>query len=194
MKTVKPHLLESSTDASEFLVKNRSKIKLFMTYMHATSFIQLREVDNQLVRAEIDGGPRLFFSEYDALTSAELRRLPNKLRLGNETMFTEQPLVILNACETGVAPYSPLANVHYTDSLPIVMIKLGARAVVATDAPVFKLAAAHFGEMLSKHLLRGVRGPQAVWLARKELLAKGNAVGLLYSFYGDPQVRVRIGP
>ena len=68
-------LLESSCQATSFLTTNRRSIKLLMTYMHATSFIQLSQgLEGPLVRAEIDGGPRLFFSINDSLTTTVLRR------------------------------------------------------------------------------------------------------------------------
>jgi hypothetical protein len=191
LKLQKPLLIDSSDRAKDVIIRNRSSIKLLLTYLHATSGIQLtRDRSDEPIRV-LETEPRLKFSLNDDLLSSEMLEWLDEQKIGSQDALLEsQPIVLLNACESGAQVFSPLSNTKYSLTLPIVLMQLGARGVVATDAPVWKLSAAHLGDNFAASVLKGIRVPEALRGARLELLKHGNPMGLLYSYYGDPKARL----
>jgi hypothetical protein len=98
-----------------------------------------------------------------------------------------QPLVILNACETGVA------NPLYTSDFAGAFLKYGARGVVATGCPVPDKFAAAFAKRLYAHLLAGHPLGESLLAIRRHFLEQDdNPAGLLYAMYAPPTVRLAI--
>lgn len=99
-----------------------------------------------------------------------------------------QPIVILNACETGTPGTRTADNNGFIGALT----RAGARAVFATEAPVWANFAQHFGEDLIDLLFDGKDAQSALLTARLKHLEKaGNPLGLLYSLYGNPGARIK---
>jgi hypothetical protein len=70
----------------------------------------------------------------------------------------------------------------------------GARGVVATEAPIWDLFAYHFAELFLDKMADGSDVGTAMLATRRTFLEDSkNPLGLLYSYYGNPSVRIR-GP
>jgi hypothetical protein len=59
--------------------------------------------------------------------------LMNDLDEGHTTFFEANPLVFLNACETGTGGLGPFSGPSFPDTL----LLMGARGVIATESPVW---------------------------------------------------------
>lgn len=102
-----------------------------------------------------------------------------------EIAISGNPLVILNACETG--NLNPL----YTSNFAASFLRSGARGVVATECVVPDNFASAFGQKLHDRLLSHTELGQALLETRWEFLDNDNPSGLLYSMYAPPSVRLR---
>ena len=95
------------------------------------------------------------------------------------------PLIMMNACETG--NLNPL----YTANFAAVLLKHGARGVVATECAVPDAFAAGFAEQLYTHLLAGKPLGESLLATRRYFLeSHHNPSGLLYSMYAPPSIRL----
>jgi hypothetical protein len=95
------------------------------------------------------------------------------------------PLVVMNACETG--NLNPL----YTSYFAAALLKYGARGVVATEGTIPDTFAADFAQQLYSYLLAGNRLGTSLLAARRYFLEKdNNPLGLLYSMYAPPSIRL----
>jgi hypothetical protein len=103
---------------------------------------------------------------------------------GIEAVLKDNPLVILNACETG--SLNPL----YTSFFAKYLLKYGARGVVATECALPDKFAADFTEQFYGYLLRGVQLGEALLMTRRQFLDSNNPAGLLYSLYASPSIRI----
>ena len=69
----------------------------------------------------------------------------------------------------------------------------GAGAVFATEAPVWQNFAYHFGLDLMRNILAGDTMQEALYKARhRHLDLTNNPLGLIYSLYGNPALRVHL--
>ena len=99
--------------------------------------------------------------------------------------INDHPLIILNACETG--NLNPL----YTSYFAGAFLKYGARGVVATECAVPDDFAADFAQHLYAHLLAGEALGESLLATRRYFLEEHhNPLGLLYSMYGPPSIRL----
>ena len=102
-----------------------------------------------------------------------------------EVAITGHPLIVMNACETG--NLNPL----YTSHFAAMLLKHGARGVVATECAVPDDFAADFVQQLYAHLLAGETLGDSLLAARRYFLEeRDNPSGLLYSMYAPPSIRL----
>ncbi|GEM_PF-4302269 len=153
------------------LSTRRQQLTALVFYLHGDS-------------SQTDRAPYLSFGNGDQISSVQLEQLWNSEALDAQQdvrYWPRGPLVFLNACETGPSRQMP----HL--ALDTAMFQLGARGVVVTESPVW----AHLGHEMAIRLIprlaRGQTVPEALTATRRELYAeRGNALGLLYAYYGDP--------
>lgn len=95
------------------------------------------------------------------------------------------PMVFLNACRTSnFAPKHLLTFARY-------FLEGGARGVIATECKVPDGAfAAEFAERVYTSFLKGMPLGRSLLEARQYYLARANPLGLIYSLYGPPSVRL----
>jgi hypothetical protein len=137
-------------------------------------------------------GPYFKFAEgeNETLLPEDFDRLAMKAQREdlNPYFLKSQPIIILNACETGTSGTQIADNNGFVGSLT----KSGARAVVVTEAPVWAFFAQQFGKDLIDLLLEGKQVSTALLEARlKHLELAGNPFGLIYSLYGNPASRIK---
>jgi hypothetical protein len=64
-------------------------------------------------------------------------------------------------------------------------MRLGARGVIVTEAPVWAYFASNFGEHVVQAILQGAPASQALRETRLLFMRANNPLGLLYSYYGS---------
>lgn len=97
------------------------------------------------------------------------------------------PLVILNASDTGTR------NSLYTSSFAMAFLRHGARGVVAVESVLPDDFAAGFAERLYTRLLAEEPLGESLLSTRRYFLEQhGNPLGLLYSMYASPSIRLRV--
>lgn len=95
------------------------------------------------------------------------------------------PLVFLNACET--ANLNPLHTFHFANSF----LESGARGVVVTEFKVPDSFAADFVENFYAHFLNGKPLGESLLTTRRSFAKQNkNPLGLLYSMYASPWIRL----
>ena len=108
----------------------------------------------------------------------------------NRFKIQDYPLVVLNACRTGMT--DPLRTSNWVT----LFWKQGAGGIVATEARVLDEYATRFSEELCKHLLEGELISQALFECRHHFweLPEGhpeyNPIGLVYSLYSSSSLRI----
>ena len=134
------------------------------------------------------------YAQYNAAKSLEsFIQLSNGIRISLRDLKEEPPvvikdfpLVVLNACKTG--QMNPMDVRYFAGDF----LKYGALGVIATETAVPDDLAAEFTRHLYDHLLKEKFLGESVMLARRELLAKGNPVGLLYALYAPPIIKLEL--
>jgi hypothetical protein len=113
----------------------------------------------------------------DALVQLQLHDSNNRPR----------PLVFLNAC--GSADFDP----NGTGSFPRLFVRSGRgfMGFIGTEAIVPDPVAKEFSKMFYTHLLKGHALGTVLYATRWELLRRFNPLGILYSLYAEPEIRVR---
>ena len=96
------------------------------------------------------------------------------------------PVVFLNACRTSnMAPKYLLNFARY-------FLESGARGVIATECKVPDGAfAAEFAKRVYTSFLKGEQLGLSLLAARRYYLERANPLGLMYSLYGPPSVRIQ---
>ncbi|MHB8054310.1 MAG: CHAT domain-containing protein [Candidatus Aminicenantales bacterium] len=171
-------------------------IKLILAYGHGSSGTEVL-VHTSNTGAEIPiavqgvSGPYFLFGEgqNETLIPRDIDLLARRAQLDDITpyFFKSQPIVILNACETGTQGTGNANNNGFIGALT----RAGARAVIATEAPVWANFAQYFGKDLIDFLAEGNDAQSALRMARLKHLKDGNPLGLLYSLYGNPGTRIK---
>jgi hypothetical protein len=98
---------------------------------------------------------------------------------------TRRPLVVLNGCHTGEVLPPTL-----TEFVSAFVGSLGAAGVLTTEVAMESTLACHAVELLLAHLWGGDGVGVALWRTRRQLLARGNVMGLAYSAYCDVNLRL----
>jgi len=179
------HLLavNSREDALETLNQNRQQLKLVVTYTHVASGTVIR--GDGTVAEEVSG-PKILFTSKEFLPAQDLRDIGNAVPANEGDVLSNNPLVVLNGCESGTSGYYVTTNLDF----PGEFLRMGSRGVIATEAPVWSPFAYNFGISLMRGLVSSKeRIPLALWKTRMEYLRESkNPLGLLYSYYGGPDV------
>jgi hypothetical protein len=106
-----------------------------------------------------------------------------RLRAGG-TSGGKKPLVFLNACSAAVIdPSKP-------SSLVKNLLREKYLGFIGTETDVPDVLASEFAQTFYRHWLGGVPLGRAIFNARQELLWQRNPLGLLYTFYANPNLRV----
>lgn len=166
---------ESKSDFIKILEDDRQSVEVVAIFTHATNDLQWSSSLDSPV-------PEMFLGQKDFVTVDDLTDMTSILPPEQVEFFNKQPLVFLNACETGVA--GRVANGSW--NFPTTFLNLGARGVIATEAPVWSKFAFDFGSSMMK-TLRSTKGPVSLVLlqTRNDFLRNDhNPLGLLYSYYG----------
>jgi hypothetical protein len=186
----KVHEVHSNTELLQLLKSSGATLKTLVAYAHATSGMEFQTQPNGAVTAAPDiRGPRLLFASDNSanfVTPFNIESLMNNLDESHTSFFDDNPLVFLNACETGTGGLGAFGG----PSFPVTLLHMGARGVIATESPVWAYFAYHFGNDLIDELHKGTPAPEALFEIRKKYLDAGNPLGLLYSYYGAPDVQI----
>src|SRR4030095_15488322 len=166
------------------LPTDRSNISAFFTFLHGCSGVRLRAEETDLVKEKSALPPRLLFRPDSFVTSDELQRLRDKLCAEERRIpyLSSRPIIILNACDTGPSTVRTSAW-----QLREVLFRLGARAIITTETPVWDYFGHHFSMLLIGRLKDGKYLSDSVTETRRFFLSQSNnPLGLLYAYYGSP--------
>lgn len=187
--------VSTATTGKEFLqrlVEKKEHLAILLAYTHASSGTILVKTDADVLTIQKDvRGARLIFKENDFVRPQDLYNLkiryPQLSPLRERLPFFEmQPIVFLNACETGTKGISPTTKLDF----PGTFLDLGARGVIVTEAPVWKWFAFFFGKDVIEELAAGHEISHTLFVLRNKYMALGNPLGLLYSYYGNPNAKI----
>ncbi len=188
-----PTAVRSRAEFIKRLQLHAQDIKIIFAYGHASSGTVITPAAGTVLpQISKDWvGSRFLFADYDYLIPRHLDEIvPDNIFADelNPVFLKSQPIVILNACETGTAGMSSTNNNGFVAALT----RLGSRAVFVTEAPVWNNFAYHFGKQLVDQLLAGEEAQMALYkVRRKHLKEWKNPLGLLYSLYGNPAARIQ---
>jgi hypothetical protein len=176
--------VEPSYEKKEFIGKLEEKaldIKFIFAYGHATSGTVLDE-KKPIISGVEWASAHFKFSENDLMEPEDFDKLARKVDL------KAQPVVILDACETGTFGINAMNNNGFVGALT----RAGAGAVIVTESPVLANFAYYFGLNLIDELFEGkVDVSQAMLNVRlKHLREWENPLGLVYTLYGNPATRI----
>ncbi len=122
-------------------------------------------------------------SESCLVLSSDLRITLRDMRI-NRWVLPDAPLVVLNACGTGVR--DPLKTGDFVRQL----MKCGGRGVLATECDVPDLFASAFVQRVYDRFLASEPLAAALLATRREfLLTRRNPLGLLYAAYFPLETR-----
>jgi len=172
----------------------RQSMSAFITYLHAEAGFLRQTADGQAIDLATAAGPLLRFGEEgEFIASVDFDGLQNSQSVDelvkHTPYFPKNPIVILNACETG----GGVTQINKI-SLQEKFFDLGARGIVVTETPVWDNLAYEVGTSLIDRLLRGEGMASALTETRIELYKKKNLLGLLYAYYGEPTARFESAP
>ncbi|MDP3347429.1 MAG: CHAT domain-containing protein [Hydrogenophaga sp.] len=165
---------------------DRNQLGAIITFLHARAGLAISPgFGAGATMSAAAEGPILQFAPDDALSSAQLALL-----IGSESSgryFPGAPLIILNACETGPSGLA-MPHVSFQDALFV----LGARGAIVTEVPVWIRLGHDMASAMIEHLGAGQSAPDALLRARLLMLKQHkNPLGLLYAYYGEPDVFLR---
>ena len=185
------HTFTQSDDFLDYLKDARRVLPLIVTYTHGIGRINYQQDRNGNVYTRpIVNAPRLVLSPVQVDTSYlepdDLDDLQFTVPQSEWPLMARRPIVLLTACDTGAAGVPAISSFDF----PEVWLSLGARAVIATEGPVDAEEAYEFTIGVLGRLLRGVNVMTAMFETGVALmdLEDPNAVGLLYSYHGNPAV------
>jgi hypothetical protein len=171
------------------LNRNRSTVQMIVTYTHALSGTVVKEDQGRMIVQEDAAGPRILFANNEFLPAQELADMRLSLPTDQRTLFANQPLIFLNGCETGTAGFYATTNLDF----PGTFLELGSRGVISTEAPVWTMFGYSFGNSILSQLKTGEPVPLIMVQTRKQFWDQSNnPLGLLYSYYGGSDVRLKI--
>jgi hypothetical protein len=180
---------DSSQTFLDSIRQHRGAIDFLMVYAHGSSGSIITKLPNgTLVIEDEAAGPRMMFSQTENMLPYDLEGLPVGTVLNGEAYLSRQPIILLNACDTGS---SALGRDTKRLTLPVAFLDIGARGVVATEAPVWNIFAYQFGNELISQIVTGSPVGSSLLAVRKKFLdSYNNPFGLLYSYYGSAGAKV----
>jgi len=186
------------SDFISLLTSQAKKLKLIFLYGHGSSGTALF-IGNSLltgkpltIAAPSIIGPYFKFTDEadDLLTPRDFDLLSAGVPAtdSNPAFFKTQPIIIMNACETGTAGMGMADNSGFIAALT----RAGARSVIVTEAPVWSNFAQFFGRDLIEEILGGEDVQGALLKVRlKHLSVCKNPFGLYYSLYGNQAAYIK---
>lgn len=139
-----------------------------------------------MVDNEVSSESELELSNGNVVTIADLEAIFVLRDLADRQRSQSGPLIFLNAC--GSAGIDPMA----VTSFPNFFLKRnGNRGFIGTEINVPDSFAAEFSKCFYRGLLKGLNLGKAIHQAKLTMLReKNNPLGLLYTVYADPDLRV----
>jgi hypothetical protein len=178
-------VVRSKAEFTDRLKADRRDVLLLWSFTHGHSGDTFVTVDGKPIIVPEVADQRLDFSQSEFISAYEIKTLT--IDGGNSPFFAGRPFVFLNGCETGTQGARGTTDF----SLPGIFLMRGARGVVATEAPVWAHFGYHFGVHFLNELAAGKEAGEAMLATRRWFLDRsGNPLGLLYSYYGNPAVRL----
>ena len=113
---------------------------------------------------------------------------PSQIRpgaLASGLYLLHHPLVILNGCNTAV--FSPDALSPFIRTL---VRDAQAAGALGTEIPVFEVLASEVARLFLRRFLGGESAGEALLAVRRDLLARGNPLGLAYTLYAVAELRL----
>jgi hypothetical protein len=160
----------------------KNDLDFILLYTHGSDGWALTQTPDQgQIRQQlVPKGPRLIFNQTVGSWISDSQVVNTAAGYDNsEAPFLNRiPIVLINACETGILATNDL-------TLPNAFTELGARAVIATEAPISHKFGFVFGNDLIDEFAKGSDMGAALLRVRKKYLAKGNPLGLVYAYYTD---------
>ncbi len=181
-------IVSSNTDLLNELAAKSNELTLFVAFTHGSSGAIEYKVGDEIIRASTLSGNRLLFGTNNEITPDRLLQVRSLAghSVGGGFLFDKRPIVFLNGCETGTSGYFP-----GRETFPRAFLKLGARGVISTEAPVPQWFGYHFGREVMQGMLDGDELAAVLFEKRRQWyeLAQ-NPLGLLYSYHGPVEVRM----
>lgn len=175
----------SRDEFKDQLDSNKGAVKLILTFTHGKSGTL---VSDSGAVSESAAGPELLFANNESLPAATLLMLSAYVP-GDQYFFGAAPIVFLNGCETGTGGFFATTNSDFAG----LFIRMGARSVIVTEAPVWSFFGYNFGTKLLNAMASGTPITRALLSTRREYFEKsGNPLGLLYSYYGGADASIRV--
>jgi hypothetical protein len=182
--------VDSRKDFLNELQTNGFAIQMVVAFTHAEGDTALQQTNGGEIQVtQRLAGPELRFSNNEYVTLDALDQLSNGLPAQDELLLTNRPLVLLNGCETGAAAlYEGIDR-----SFPSEFLQMGARGVIATEAPIWTSFGYDFGSALMLNMKSGQTASLALLRARQTFLRNhNNPLGLLYSYYGGVKTSITL--
>jgi hypothetical protein len=178
----------SAGQFTDLLNKNRSTLRLIVTFTHGQSGTT---IDSNGQTSEDANGPKLLFAANEALVVDDLNALISAIPPDEDNVFAKAPIVFLNGCETGTGGFYPTTNQDFVGTF----LRMGSQAVVATESPVWESFGYSFGLDLLQAIRAGTPLADALLAVRRQyLLQANNPLGLVYSIYGSPDAVLSFPP
>ena len=100
--------------------------------------------------------------------------------------WTHKPLVFINGCgSAGFSPYAP------SEFIAQFIQGRRASAVIGTEVTVWEALATEMATSFLRHFLDRANAGDALLRARRELLARNNPLGLVYTLYGSSDLTLK---
>jgi hypothetical protein len=170
-------------------LKQHRNLDFLLVYGHgsaATSLSQPQDSQGRptgpvIVQKEAEGRRVMLSRDGPIVRPIDLYMLSVEMELDGKPFFLNQPVVLLNACETGTNSVSLTNELTF----PVALLKLGARGIVVTESQVWDTFALAFGN----DLIDGIANREQMSAALLQVRLKyrdthHNPFGLLYSYYG----------
>lgn len=171
--------------------QHRDDLEFLMVYAHGSSGTIITKLpDGTLATIDEAAGPRMMLAQSENVVPYDLEHLLVGSVLNGKAYLSRQPIIVLNACDTGASALARQTNLL---TLPTAFLDIGARGVVATEAPVWNIFAYEFGNDLIGEVLKGKAVSLSLLAVRTRFLSTyHNPFGLLYSYYGNSGVKVAV--
>jgi hypothetical protein len=181
--------VRTKRDFLDVMKESHDNLRLVWSFTHGHSGSVFSLIDGHRVALQRIEGQRLDLSESQFVSARDLKlaTVPATKRF----YFEQRPFVFLNGCETGTQGIEGTSD----QSLPGIFIARGARGVIATEASIWDLFGYNFSGVFLEKISASATAGEAILETRREFLIEGNnPLGLLYTFYGNPAVRLELRP
>jgi hypothetical protein len=181
--------VDSADAFKKALADNENTIRMVVIYLHARNNIAVQALAGAAPAQPYVEGPELLFGASDTVTVGSLEELYLGLPQNQVQVFGVRPLVFLNACQTGTGNFLSTGDRNF----PGTFLDMGARGVIATEAPVWITFADDFARALAKDLAG--ESPVSVSVLNERLSflkSKNNPLGLMYEYYGGVDAAVAL--